>query len=48
LDVLASEDEKIEKAVSSVRDNPPKLLDLWILGLCLVLGLILIFTTFLS
>lgn len=48
LDALASEDEKIEKAVRSVRDNPPRLLDLWILGLCLVLGLILIFTTFLS
>jgi membrane protease YdiL (CAAX protease family) len=46
--VLLSEDEKVDRAVNAVRENPPKLMDFWILGLCLVLGLVLLFTTFLG
>lgn len=43
-----AEEKIIEKAVQSIRDNPPKLVDLWVLGLCLVLAFILVFTAILG
>lgn len=45
---LLQEDKIIEKAVTSVRENPPKLVDMWILGLCLVLVAIIILTTIIT
>lgn len=46
--IISEEEKIIDEAVRSVRDNPPKLVDLWILGLCIVLVALIVFVTILA